>query len=52
MTDKFNSIADIDAFGKAIVEGGEAKLYGIERRPEETDDELAKRVALARDALQ
>jgi hypothetical protein len=44
-------VAEIDAFGKAIIKGGEAAIYGIERRQGETDDELAKRVAMAKDAL-
>jgi hypothetical protein len=45
------NVSDIEAFAKAIIKGGEAKIYGIERRPGETDDELAKRVTMAKSAL-
>ena len=42
--------AERERFRNAVVKGGLAKFYGIERRPRETDDELADRVRRARDA--
>lgn len=37
--------SEAEEFAEAIAGGGEPMLYGIERKPGETEDELAGRVA-------
>lgn len=42
---------DVEQFAKAVTEGGEAKIHGLERKVGETDAELAARVVAAKQPL-